>query len=336
MSIPMVSVVMSVFNGERFLKKAVDSVLTQSLQDLQFIIVDDGSTDTTRDIVHGYSDPRVEYVYQENAGLTRGLNRGFALAAGEYVARMDADDVSLSGRFDSQIAFLKCHPDVGLLGTQAYGIDAKGETLGYEALPVDADQVEKELRRRGNCIVHGSVILRRSVFDAVGGYCDGFRFAQDYDLALRIADRYRVCNLPEFHYCLRIRLDSITCRHYAEQTQFAALARALASKRSRGLPASLEDEKRGVFEGRGRGNEERRGEGIVSSLLCAYGTTNLNNDEPKLARVVLRKSLELNMYNTRAAALYLLSYFPRNVRKHCRRAYQLLRHGSIVTPELRS
>jgi glycosyltransferase involved in cell wall biosynthesis len=132
-----VSVVMSVFNGERFLREAVDSILGQTYRDLELIVIDDGSADGSGEILaqRRQADARLRVFPQANMGLTRSLNRGVELSTGEYVARMDADDLSEPRRFERQVAFMDAHPDVGLLGTAYREIDGEGRVLGTKVFP---------------------------------------------------------------------------------------------------------------------------------------------------------------------------------------------------------
>lgn len=191
-----VSVVMSVYNGERYLQEAVESILNQSFTDFEFIIIDDGSTDGTWDILTGYNDPRIVLLCNEqNIGLTRSLNRGLAVARGEYIARMDADDVSLPERLAVQVAFLEEHPDVGLVGSPPFVVDAQGGIKHVEPVPIDDLEI-KWLLLFHNTFAHSSVMFRRNVLNAVGPYSAEKIVAQDYDLWVRIARNFTVTNIP--------------------------------------------------------------------------------------------------------------------------------------------
>lgn len=192
-----VSVVMSVYNGERHLREAVESILSQSFTDFEFIIVDDGSTDGTWDILSGYNDPRIVLLRNEqNIGLTRSLNRGLAVARGGYIARMDADDVSLPERLAIQVAFLDEHPDVGLVGSPPFVIDAQGNTRPGWLVPLDDVEIKWRLLFN-NAFVHSSVMFRRSVLDIVGPYSVDKVAAQDYGLWVRIACNFAVANIAQ-------------------------------------------------------------------------------------------------------------------------------------------
>ena len=194
-----VSVVMSVFNGERFLLEAVDSILGQTYGDLELIVIDDGSTDGSSAILEqrGLEDPRLRIFHQANVGLTRSLNRGVGLATGEYIARMDADDIADPTRIERQVAFMDAHPDVGLLGTGYREIDAEGRVLGVKAFPMVDDRTLRATLIRYNPFFHASVMLRREVFAAVGLYDPALALVEDYEMWFRVARRFRLANLME-------------------------------------------------------------------------------------------------------------------------------------------
>ena len=186
-----VSVVMPVRDGERFLVEAVESVLAQTLSDLELVAVDDGSTDRTPELLAELSrrDPRVRVHTQAPGGLTAALNAGCALASAPYIARMDADDVALPERLDRQVAHLDARPDVALLGGGIVLVDETGREIDREpGRPVPDLAARNEL-------VHGTVTMRTEAFRAL----DGYRLDQseDYDLWLRFDERYGVAALEE-------------------------------------------------------------------------------------------------------------------------------------------
>ena len=195
MGAPAVSVLMSVRNGEPWVRPAVLSVLAQTASDLELIVIDDGSTDATADLLAALREPRLRVERQEPVGLTRSLNRALALARAPLLARLDADDVALPERLARQRAFLDEHLDVGLLGTGAREVDPSGREVGIVSPPAEDADIRRALIR-ANPFVHSSVMMRRSVLERVGGYDEALAVAQDYDLWMRMSRITRLGNLP--------------------------------------------------------------------------------------------------------------------------------------------
>ena len=205
-----VSVVMSVFNGGTFLAPAMESVLGQTFRDFEFIVVDDGSTDDSASVLEGFHDPRIKVIRQENRGIAAALNRAIGVAQGEYIARQDADDISLPNRFAAQVRFLAEHPEVAVLGTAALLVDSRGRPFSRFATYVQHERLVKELKRGFCPLMHGSVMLRRQAILEAGCYDPRFERIQDVELWLRMSDRHRLANLREILYLLRKHDGSIT------------------------------------------------------------------------------------------------------------------------------
>jgi glycosyltransferase involved in cell wall biosynthesis len=194
-SVPAVSMLMSVRDGAPWVSEAVASVLAQTAPDLELIVVDDGSTDATPELLAACADPRLRVERRPARGLTRALNRALGLARAPLVARLDADDVAMPERIARQRAFLDAHPDVGLVGTGAREVDPDGREVGIVRPPEDDAAIRRALIR-ANPFVHSSVMMRRSVVERVGGYDDALPVAQDYDLWMRMSRVTRLANLP--------------------------------------------------------------------------------------------------------------------------------------------
>ena len=213
---PRVSVVMGVRDGAPWVGEAVRSVLVQTLGDLELIVVDDGSTDATPDVLAAIEDPRLRVERQAPEGLTRALNRALALARADLVARLDADDVGLPQRLARQHAFLAAHAAVGLLGTAAREVDAAGREVRVLRPPEDDAALRRLLIRR-NPFVHSSVMVRRALLERVGGYDARLAVAQDYDLWMRMAAVTRLANLPEGLLIRRLVPGRVTARRDSER-----------------------------------------------------------------------------------------------------------------------
>jgi len=229
--IPKVSVLMSVYNGETYLERSIESVLSQTYRNFEFLIINDASTDSTEDILKKVDDHRIKVVANsENVGLTKSLNKGIDIARGQYIARMDADDLSLPYRFEIQVDFLEKHPEYAVLGSSYLMIDQEGRTVSLVKVPVDDSQIREVLLKQ-NCFGHGSVMMRTEALRQVGGYDERFKCSQDYDLWLRIVETFKVSNIEEALYCWRLSNDSISKMNEWEQKYYASFARFEANQR---------------------------------------------------------------------------------------------------------
>lgn len=199
-SMAKVTVLMPVYNAGLFLRETIESILCQTWSDFEFLIINDGSTDSSREIILSFDDPRIRLVdNQSNIGLTKSLNRGLQLAIGEYVARQDADDISYRKRFERQVKFMSSHPEVVLLGTRARAINEKGKPQREDLLriPVGSLAIRWYLIFQ-NAFIHSSVMFRRSIiWEKLGGYDESFERAQDYELWSRTARSFKVDNLAD-------------------------------------------------------------------------------------------------------------------------------------------
>jgi hypothetical protein len=196
-SAPRVTVVMPVFNGETYLAEAVRSVLGQTLKELEVVAVDDGSRDGSRAILERFAraDRRVRLVVNDqNLGVSESRNTGWRLARAPYIACLDADDIALPDRLFRQVEFLDAHPSVAAVGGGVFTIDANGRRLSMRRYPTKSRVIRSTLLRH-NCLAHSSVTMRRAALEAVGGY--RFNSSEDYDLWLRLSERFELANLSE-------------------------------------------------------------------------------------------------------------------------------------------
>ena len=226
-----VSVIMSVYNGEKYLKIAIESILNQTFENFEFIIINDGSTDKTEDILQAYDDLRIKIINNgKNIGLTKSLNKGLKLAKGEYIARMDADDISMPGRLERELEFLDKNPVVGLVGTYYLMINRKGNVLHTMKRLTESMELKEKLLR-SNQFCHGSVMFRAECIKNLGSYREELGPVEDYDLWLRISENYELANIFEFLYKWRLDINSISVTKKFLQDKYALLAIELAKER---------------------------------------------------------------------------------------------------------
>ncbi len=235
------TVLMPVFNGARYLPRAVDSILEQTCRDFEFLIIDDGSTDRSVRLLDDYArrDARIRLIRRENRGLVASLNEGLALARGEIILRMDADDISLPERLRLQLDYLARAPEVVCLGGAFALIDVRGRYL-TTLRPGLTDAELQALALAGHTpFCHPSAAIRRAASARVGGYRQEAYPAEDLDLWLRLGEIGQLANLPELIVAYRIHADSISGRARELQRDRARWACAQAWAR-RGISGCFE------------------------------------------------------------------------------------------------
>lgn len=225
-----VSLIMSVYNGEAFLEETINSVLKQTFADFEFVIVNDGSTDKSLEIINQFiaKDSRVKVVNNvKNIGLTKSLNIGIQHSIGEYIARLDAGDFSYPQRFEEQVKFLDQNQDVGLVGSWAYVVDESRNKLKELKYPLNDKEIKKSLIKY-NPFVHSSIMFRKSVVSQIEFYNTDYFYAQDYELYFRLWPYTQFANIPSFLVEYRRYSESITSTKNKEQVLFANKSRKYA------------------------------------------------------------------------------------------------------------
>jgi glycosyltransferase involved in cell wall biosynthesis len=212
---PLVSVLMAVYNGEKFLREAIESILNQTYTNFEFLIVNDGSTDLTEEIILSYSDSRIRYIKNEtNLKLITSLNKGLDLANGKYIARMDADDISLPNRLEKQVVFLEDNQEIGVLGTCVRTI---GLENNYEVhFKQGHDQIRFELFFH-NYLHHPTVMLRSDLIKKNKIYYENYLHAEDYALWVKLTEFTKIDILPEILVNYRIHESNISEVHKNQQ-----------------------------------------------------------------------------------------------------------------------
>lgn len=222
---PLVTVLLPVFNGEAYLAEAIDSVLRQGYGNFELIVIDDGSTDRTAEVIAGYRDPRlVALRHESNRGLVAALNHGLQMARGELVARLDADDVADPARLAKQVERFGDDPDLVALGTGISYIDAAGAPMAVPAAQVQGPCLLRWRLLRGTCVFHPTLMLHRGRAGTDARYSADYPHAEDYELVLRLSRRHAVDNLADVLVAHRRHSGSISARYRDQQRASAARA----------------------------------------------------------------------------------------------------------------
>jgi len=239
---------MPVYNSEGYVDQAVESILHQTFGDFEFLITDDGSTDSSLAKLRSYAerDPRIQLTSRPNTGYVKALIEAVPLARGKYIARMDADDISMPERFERQIRFLEQNPDYVAVSSKVLLVDPDAAPLKYAGEKQDHEEIDAaHMRGEGGAMSHPAVMIRTDAICAIGGY--RLRKDEDLDLFLRLAECGRVANLPDVLLHYRVHLNSQGHQHYAEMVRSVRDAVAEARIRRGLLP--LADSDRLALEG---------------------------------------------------------------------------------------
>jgi glycosyltransferase involved in cell wall biosynthesis len=211
MTFPEISVIMAIYNGEKYLRIAINSVLQQSFSEFEFIIVDDCSTDSTQAIINSYNEKRIVYIRNnQNLGQTPSLNIGLNIAKGKYIARIDADDIYLRGKLKLQYAFMEEHPNIAVCGTMSECVDENGDIYSNRSFPERPNDIYFRIFYQSP-INHVSVIMRKSTIISVGSYDENYPICADFALWSKlIKNNHKLTNLPETLTQFRIHVRSLS------------------------------------------------------------------------------------------------------------------------------
>jgi glycosyltransferase involved in cell wall biosynthesis len=229
---PRISVLMPVYQAERYLEEAVESILAQSFDDFEMLALDDGSTDASPRILESLAsrDDRIRVRRTEHTGLVSQLNQGLAEARGEFIARMDADDVSHPERFERQLAYLDAHSDCVAVGTGTDQVDPERRIIQKLDIRTAHGEIESRLMQGdGGALIHASALYRTHALRSIEGYRKEFEYGEVIDLHLRLAEVGRLANLPESLYEYRQNFTSVcfTRAHEVRRKQDAGIREAL-------------------------------------------------------------------------------------------------------------
>jgi len=232
---------MSVYNGAKFLDEAIDSILTQTFTDFEFIIIDDASSDDSLQVINSYKDARIVLLQNtKNLGLTKSLNIGIAKAKGKYIARMDADDISMPKRLEKQFDFMEEHLEFAFCGTRAKTINDVGKENSFFKPPTDSSKILALLLFK-NCFFHSSLIIRTEKLLQVSGYNENYKYAQDYKLYLELfKNKCYGTNLKEQLLVYRVLNSNISHNNRDTQDDLASSAIKSAWQECYGISVNIQ------------------------------------------------------------------------------------------------
>jgi len=226
---PKISVIIPTYNQSECLKEAIESVLNQTYKNIEIIVIDDGSTDNTLGVV-GSFDNKIVCIQQKNKGASSARNIGIKKANGEYLAFLDSDDMWIKNKLEKQIDFIKKNPEIGLLGTGCYQMINIGKVIHKKIFPNKNEILQKDLIKY-NPFIQSSVMVKKDVFNDIDLYDEKFKESEDYDLWLRIAQKYKVANLEQALVTKRYYEKGLCPSKDSKQLYFALKARKNAIKR---------------------------------------------------------------------------------------------------------
>ena len=238
---------MSVYNGSSYLEETMESIVNQTFTDFEFIIIEDCSTDNSPEIIANYAnkDKRIIIVKnEENIGLTKSLNKGLKLAKGDYIARQDADDVSLPSRLEKEVLLLENNPEIGLVSCSFDVIDSQGNRIGeHKRLKSNPDLVSWYLLFHNHIGGHSQVMFRKKLAIELGGYDENRRYSQDYELWSRLMLVSKIAILPDFLLKRRKHSESISVSKSSEQKNYSLTQSKHNIEQLIGKKISLEEAK---------------------------------------------------------------------------------------------
>lgn len=206
---PLISVIMSTYNEEKYIETSLKSLLNQTFQEFEIIIVDDASTDNTRQLIQGLRDERIHLICnEENQGLTKNLNKALKYVTGKYIARMDGDDIAFSTRFEKQVQYMEKYPETMLVSCYTKSF---GDSDLVFALPDDSEVLKVRMLVRP-VYAHPGFMMRRELIEAGYQYNEEYRTAQDYEFASRVAEKYKIGLVPEVLLRYRVHKKQISAK----------------------------------------------------------------------------------------------------------------------------
>ncbi|MBS1638322.1 MAG: glycosyltransferase [Bacteroidetes bacterium] len=297
-----ISVIMPVYNGEKYLREAIDSVLNQTFKTFEFIIVNDGSTDATESIITSYTDPRIRLINQANGGVARALNTGLRYATASYVVRFDADDVCMPHRFQVQYQYMQEHPDCMIVGSDANYMNEQGEFLFRYRNEAYTDEAIKRKTPFSCPFIHSSVMYKKAPVLAAGAYNEHAHNFEDHLLWVNLLKQGTAFNLSEVLLHVRFNISSVTIDEKDRGKKFMEIKHKALQTGT--ISAEEGDTLLKIIRSQSRREKEHS---YHRMLAKKYLWNNYNTTK---AREHLSKAISLRPSQWSSYALYILSFLP--------------------------
>lgn len=301
--VPKITVLMPAYNAGKYIREAIDSVLQQTFTDFELLIVNDGSTDNTAEVIQSFNDPRIVMIYQDNKGVSLALNKGLQYARAPYVARFDADDVCVAERLELQYNFMTDNPDYTIIGSAANYMDMDGNFLFTSIPPAIQNDDIQQLDPSVCPFIHSTVFYKKEVILNAGGYSEHAYTFEDHFLWANILKSQKACNFSQPMIKLRLNPDSITIDEKWRPSKFLEIK--YTSLKSR----SITPQEGILLAEMGERQYSPKIKQGSYYALCAKKLL-VNSFQPQKARVHATKAISVSPLRLDNYLLYTVSYLP--------------------------
>jgi glycosyltransferase involved in cell wall biosynthesis len=319
-----VTVLMPAYNAEEFIHEAIDSVLKQSFHDFELLIVNDGSTDNTEQIIRSFNDPRIILISQTNKGIAGALNTGIQSARGEFIARFDADDICYPNRLEHQYSFMKQNPEYVLIGSDVDYIDLEGDYLyHYNNIGHSHEEIQEKIKLY--CpFIHSSVFYKTELARKLGGYDSRAHTFEDYHLWIRFITKGRTCNLRTPLIAVRLNPGSVTIDEKLRGRRFIRLKHNILFE-TKTISLGQEHELLTILKRQNFAGFKKFGYHILVAKKYLWNSYN-----PAKARQNIRKAIRQRPLNPTAYGLLVLSFMPKGFINNLYKKYKTAEFTSLA------
>jgi glycosyltransferase involved in cell wall biosynthesis len=301
--VPKITVLMPAYNAGKYIREAIESVLQQTFTDFELLIVNDGSTDNTADVIQSFNDPRIVMIYQENKGVSLALNKGLQYARAPYIARFDADDVCIAERLQLQYNFMMDNPEYTVLGSAANYMDMDGNFLFTSTPPALHNEDIQQLEPSVCPFIHSTVFYKKEVILNAGGYNEHAYTFEDHFLWANILKKQKAYNFPQPLIKLRLNPESITIDEKWRPSRFLEIKYSSLKTRS------ITPQEGSLLAEMGEKQFSPKIKEGSYYALCAKKLL-VNSFQPQKARVHATKAISMSPLRLDNYLLYTVSYLP--------------------------